>query len=390
MSPFGIALSVAVLWQILFTVFGVFVDTTTHNIFERVDGANGLGLFAHTLHWDAGWYQYIVNGGYLDPESASPVFYPLFPTLVIIITTISFNLISVPVAGLLVNTIALFVALLSLYRIAQFFVPTKYTWYVPALFLTSPAALFLHMFYTEAIFCAIAFTAYLLALQRKWLLMGITLGALTATRLPALLFIGLCGLEFLRAHNWSVRGILNKNILVFLFAPLGFITYGMFLAFTRGDFMAMFNSYDKTTDWAYQVFNPNIFETLEKGSHKLYQVFTTGIPFDEGQAVNYFLPISGLLVLFAASVYLAINKQQKRLGTPLAIFGVFAIILFTMNSNFVSIHRYLLPCLGIYLALAHFSTLRKETLWLIPLCIYVGVLLQAYLLIFFVNGYFAG
>ena len=44
MSPYGIALSVAVLWQILFTLFGVFVDATTHNIFERADGANGLGL----------------------------------------------------------------------------------------------------------------------------------------------------------------------------------------------------------------------------------------------------------------------------------------------------------------------------------------------------------
>ena len=39
-------------------------------------------------------------------------------------------------------------------------------------FRSAPAAFFLHSFYSEAVFCALGFWAYLFALRRQWLWMG--------------------------------------------------------------------------------------------------------------------------------------------------------------------------------------------------------------------------
>jgi hypothetical protein len=107
--------------------------------------------------------------------------------------------------------------------------PQKYRWWVIALLLTSPAAFFLHMFYAEALFCAVVFWAYLLPCVGGGRHMGILLAISTAARLPAVLFVGLCMLEYWRALGWRIRAACNPNALWLLLAPLGFVAYGLFL-----------------------------------------------------------------------------------------------------------------------------------------------------------------
>ena len=87
------------------------------------------------------------------------------------------------------------------------------------LVLSAPAAFFLHVFYGKALFLALSLWAYLFALKRNWIGVGILLALLTAARLPALLVIGLCGLEYLHSYSWNLKKAFNKNILWFLLAP---------------------------------------------------------------------------------------------------------------------------------------------------------------------------
>lgn len=388
MSDFGISLLIAVAWQILFTMIGALFDASLHNIFQR-GAAPVTTLLSHTYGWDSGWYSAILDGAYHDPNSAASVFYPLFPSLVKLLQFISFGQFSVLAIGLFINTISLTFAIYGLKKIANHFLPQPYRWWLPVLFITSPAAIFMHLFYTEALFCSIAFCAYASALKQKWLTMAILLGLLTATRLPAILFVGLCGLEFIRAHEWNIKKVFNKNLLVFLLAPAGYLIYGVYLFVVRGDFFAMSNGYKLTQDWPYQVFNLNIFETFHLGISHLIDVVTSGIPFDEGQSVNFFLPLLGLFIMVAASIY-ALIAMRKSIGIPLGIFGFAATIFFTLNSNFISVHRYLLPCVVIYISLLHLATRKKFLNAIFYLSCYGGVLLQSYLLILFINGYFAG
>jgi hypothetical protein len=387
-TDLGIALILAITWQLLFTAIGSLFDTSLNNIFQRGD-APATTLLSHTYNWDSNWYDKIINGAYSDPTSAASVFYPLFPLLVKTIHILSLEKMDILTIGLFINTTSLAFAIYSLKKIAEHFLPVKYHWWLPAIFITSPAAIFMHFFYTEALFCGIAFGAYMFALQRKWLYMGILLGLLTATRLPAILIIGLCGLEFIRSYSWNLKLIFNKNLLYFLFAPLGFLIYGAYLYVIRGDFFAMSNGYKLTNDWTYQIFTPNILETFHFGIKRMYEVFTSGIPLDEGQAINFFIPLTGLALLFACSLY-ALIIMRKSIGIPLGVFGIAAIIFFTINGNFVSVHRYLLPCVVIYISVLHLATRHKALNILFYTFCYGGILLQAYLLILFVNRYFAG
>ncbi|MBL8160199.1 hypothetical protein JNJ66_07140 [Candidatus Saccharibacteria bacterium] len=387
-SDGGKAVMLAVGWQLMMTVMGIIFDSTLNNIFQRPASPEPHGMLGHTLRWDAGWYQAIVHGAYADPASASPVFYPLFPLMVWLLDGLSFGLLGEPLSALIINTAATACIILALARIAEHFVGRKHRWWLPAIFLTSPAAIFLHFFYTEAIFCAVGFWAYLFALQRRWWAMGLALAVLTAVRLPAILFVALCGLEFIRAYGWNIRQTLNRNLLWFLLAPLGFVLYGLYLQLVRGDFLLMLHAYKLTDDWPYQVFNPNIFELYRETARRVRDALLTPVPFDEGIFVNLLLPMIGLMVLFAAAVYSLWYKRKA--GIPLAVFGILAMVMFSLNSNLISVNRYLLPCIVIYIAILHLSLRRG---WLRPVtygCIYVGILLQAYLYILFVNNYFAG
>jgi hypothetical protein len=386
----GKALIIAILWQLIMMAIGIIFDTSLSSAFEKIPGStSAFNPLDHTYHWDSGWYGAIItNNAYADPSSAASVFYPLLPALGWLVKTLSFGLLSLSAVGLIINTVSLFFAVLALVKIADHFVAKQYRWWVPAIFLTFPSAIFLHFFYTEAIFCALAFWAYLFALRRQWWKMAMVLALLTATRLPAILFIGLCALEFFRAHQWSIKKIFNKNLLWFLLTPLGFVIFGLYLHIVRGDFFAMLGGYKLTDDWEYQVFNPNLIETYTEVLRTMKDAATTAIPFDQGIVVNYLIPFAGIAVLIAASLYGLRYKAKK--GVPLALFGIAATIMFSLNSNLISVHRYLLPCVVIYIAVVHFATSRSWLRFIFYASLYIGVMFQAYLYILFLNGYFAG
>ncbi|OBJ58244.1 hypothetical protein A9W95_11885 [Mycobacterium sp. 1423905.2] len=332
-----IALAIALAWQGFMTILGTIL---------LPDGSGGLG---HTILWDAQWYLNIVREQYLF-NPASPAFYPLFPLIVGTLSAVTFHSIPYAHLGFLVNTVSLAFAVAALMRISRIFGLRNFRYVTVALFLAAPAAVFMHLFYTEAVFVALGFWAYALALQRRWLLMGITLGFLTATRLPAVLFVGLCGLEYLRACGWSAKKAFNRDLAAFIVAPMGFLLYGLYLLAVRGDFFAMFNAYKSTRAWGYLSFEPNFLYSIFRCGSETVRAVVGLRRFDNDITVNYAIPLFCLIVLFACSTYLLYSYRGK--GVPLGIFGLCSIVFFTVNNSFVAVHRYSLPCLSIYLVLA--------------------------------------
>lgn len=355
----AVAFIIAVAWQLVMTVIGSIL----------LPDPVGKGFWFHTTPWDGGWYLNIISEHYRT-NPASPAFYPLFPLIIDTLAIITFHIFDYPFIGLVVNTIALGLAIAALLAIVKHFNIKAYARYVcVALFLLSPAAFFLHQFYGEAIFAAIGFWAYAFALQKKWLYVGILLALLTASRLPSLLFVGLCGLEFLRAYDWNIKKALNPKILYFLLAPIGFITYGLYLLAVRGDFFAMFSAYKATDDWIYQSFNPNFLYPIARGCYQIILALTSRLPLNSELLVNVAVPLFSLTILLGCSLYLIFKYRGK--GIPLGIFGLVSIVFFTLNNNLVSVHRYILPCLGIYIALTLIYTQHHR---LRPLVVAVGLM----------------
>lgn len=376
-TDFGIALLITVSWKILLLAIGYFIDASSN-------GASG--ILSHTMHWDAGWYTLIINDHYKNiPVSA--VFYPLFPLLVGALHFVSFGFIDVPLSGQIINTVAVWFALTALLKIGKELLGTTNQYWLIALFLTAPAAFFLHTFYSEAVFVALAFWAYVFALKRNWLAVGILLAILTASRLPAILIVGLCGLEYLRSYNWDIKKSLNKKMLYFLLSPLGFIAYGLYLHFIQNNAFEMFSAYRLDNDWTYQIFNPNIVETIARGGYQIIRAIAGARPFDNDLIIGNLFPFVSLIVLALASLYLIFKAKGKYL--PIGIVGLLSIIMFTLNNNLVSVHRYVLPCLAIYIALFLIAKGRFKKPLLTSFCL-VGITGQFYLYWLFVNTVFAG
>jgi len=323
-----------------------------------------------------------------DGNPAAPAFYPLMPLVVSVVHFISFGLIPYALGSLLVNTVALWAALYFLVKILQEYTLSRFAQSIGVLaLLVFPSAFFMHVFYSEALFIAIGLAAYYFALIKKWWMVGVLLAILTATRLPALLFVLLCGLEYLNAYKWNIRKALNKNLLWFLLAPLGLTAYSLYLLIVRGDALAMFHAYSATNDWAYQQFNLNIFSTLYQPVKTTLQSLSSG-SFNYEIFINNVLPLGAIVLVIWASVY-CLGIYKKR-GIPLAIFGLVSIVLFTLNSNIVSVHRYALACLVIYIAVASLVHRQKRWVWLLVPAAVISLGLQLFLYTKFINDIFAG
>lgn len=368
-TDFGIALLMTIGWSFVMTIIGFVVDSSS--------------LLQHTVRWDSNWYL-IITADWYQTNVASAAFYPLFPLLVTTIHIISFGFIDPTTAGALINLTALWFILVALIKIARELLGKKYRYRLALLLLTFPVAFFLHAFYGEAVFLAFGFWAYYAALKRRWLFMAVLLAFLSATRLPAILFIALCALEFLRAYDWNFKKIFNKNLLYFLIAPVGFTLYGLYLLYAQNDFFGMFHAYNHTTDWAYHVFNPNFIETIAKSAYQLPRVMLGLRPFDMSFIANVLLPLGAIVLLSFSSIYLFIKRRSVFM--PLAITGILSLIMFTLNSNIVSVHRYALGCLVVFVALA---LLAKKRWALLLICI-LGILIQLWLYVLFVMNVFVG
>lgn len=378
-NDMAIALIVAVLWQFAMTIIGLVLHPAL----------SGEPFLRHMSLWDGGWYLNIINEHYAF-NPASPAFYPLFPLIISALSFVTFNAVDYTVLALFVNTVSLGFAIAGLLAVAKHFgITTRARYLCVALFLLSPAAFFMHLFYSEALFAAIGFWAYAFALRKQWLYVGILLAVLTASRLPSLLFVGLCGLEYLRAYDWNVKKALNRNILWFLLAPLGFIAYGLYLLAVRGEFFAMFSAYKATNDWAYQQFNPNFLYPIAHGFYEVVLSLIGRLPLNGNLLVSHAFPLFALTLLLASSLYLIFSYRGK--GIPLGIFGLISIVFFTLNNNLVSVHRYTLPCLGIYIALTLIYTRYRKLRPVVVATVLIGFCIQLLLIYWlYTTGKFVG
>lgn len=384
------AAAVAVGFQVALTVVGVLVERA----FSPLQGLSHLppppppSLLQHMLRWDADYYAAIPEGLYrTDPQSAA--FYPLYPLLIRALDLAGFGLLGTLGAGLVVNTLAVFAAVLALVRASRRVVGNpRAGWLAVAVLLTAPPAFFLHVLYAEALFAALGFSAYAFALHRRWAAMGLCLIPLTATRLTAVLFLGLCFLEFWRARGWRWRGLLSPHLLWFTAAPLGFGAYAGYLFAALGDPLAMFAAYDTGPLWGYHKFDPNILRTLGDEVTVVARAAAGDIPATVLTVVDSVLPLVALTALLSASVYLLVALRGD--GVPLALFGVASFLMFTLNGNLTSVHRYVLPCVSIYLAAEVLMSRRPTARHVVEGLLYPAVLMQGALFALFVSNQWAG
>ncbi|GAA4919424.1 hypothetical protein EV188_103248 [Actinomycetospora succinea] len=379
----------AIGWQVALTVWGAVLERPLRSLVTGNQGPEppAFSLLSHTYRFDATWISPIIEGSYVSrPQSAA--FYPLFPLLVRGVQLLSFDNLGILAAALIVNTLALWAALCALLAITRHFVrePGR-GWFALLALLAAPTAYYLHVFYSEAVFVALAATAYRFALARRWTPMGLCLIPLTTSRVTAIVVLGLCFLEFWRAQGWR-RGFLRWPVLWFPAALAGFAAYAAYLGERTGDPWGMFTAYEIEPSWGYTQFEPNVLLTLGRAVGIVARALAGAAPFTNYVLIDQLLPLLAVAVLLAASVYLIVVLRGA--GVPLGLYGIATMLMITLNGNLVAVHRYVLPALGIYVALALLAERGGVQRAIALAHLYLGVLVGSVLFAMFTANLWAG
>jgi Mannosyltransferase (PIG-V) len=163
-----------------------------------------------TFNWDGTHYLRLAAHGYRAGEHDGFRFFPLFPIAVSALHSLGLGLVA---AGILLNGAAGGVAAVVLYLLAIDYCHDRArAERAFLLFLLFPSSYFLAAYYTEALFCALGFAAFLLARRRQWLAAGVLLGLMTATRPTAFCFASAIFAEYLSWKRFSWRAI-DRQIL---------------------------------------------------------------------------------------------------------------------------------------------------------------------------------
>ncbi|MGL5866293.1 MAG: mannosyltransferase family protein [Dermatophilaceae bacterium] len=200
--------------------------------------------------WDAELFIHIAQHGYDgDPErqggKAEPQYYEaFFPGLPLALRAVHLVIPNWQLAGLLISFAAGAVAMVALFRIAdREFGPDVASRAVIALCL-SPMAVFLAAGYSEALFMAFAFTAWLCAKQGRWGVSVILAACASTTRITGLYLALALLVEYLTATDRrpplfrSARSLAELALMAVPVLPV--VAYFGYLYARTGDFLYFF------------------------------------------------------------------------------------------------------------------------------------------------------
>jgi hypothetical protein len=153
--------------------------------------------------WDGRWYSWIAAHGYaaMPHTHRHQTPWPFFPLLPVAMRSIGWLGVSIPVAGVLLNHAAFFVALLGIYRLSVRHTSTRGA--TIALWVTalSPLAFVFSMLYPSAIFLAASVWAFLWVEKGNDLGAGLAAAAATLARPDGLIVVIV--LLFVVRFDWS-------------------------------------------------------------------------------------------------------------------------------------------------------------------------------------------
>lgn len=205
------------------------------------------GLLDSLCQWDCFWYSMIWSEGYDVAPREEPMrrgqgpwgFFPMFSITVRVLDYV-LPLSPLGIAYLLNNACLLATAWL-LYLITKEYHGHRAGVIAASLLLVSPFSLLVSIPYTEALFNLFSITAFYAAYKNRWLVCGLAMACLTATR-PTGLFVVIPVLviaihqvgfmQLLRIHEHS------RVVLAFALCPLGIGLFALYLYFLHGDALA--------------------------------------------------------------------------------------------------------------------------------------------------------
>ncbi len=167
--------------------------------------------FTTWYRWDAIWYGSIAREGYQyfgDREASNVAFFPGFPLLNGLVSRVT--TLPVDVSGPIVSTLLTLIACGLLYRLTLRETNDDDTAQRSMLYLLAfPAAYYLALGFSEALYTVAVLAAFTLAREGKWGWSGLAAFVAGLTRLHGALLIVPLAYEYLRQQGWQWRSIFH-------------------------------------------------------------------------------------------------------------------------------------------------------------------------------------
>ncbi|MCA1823672.1 MAG: hypothetical protein LC640_05300 [Frankia sp.] len=156
--------------------------------------------------WDVGWFRDLARFGYYDPRMPDPngaAFFPGMPLALRVVHVLVSNWV---LAGLVVSLVAGGVASVALWRLAAEERGSAAGTRAVIYWVACPYALFLFAGYSEALFCAFAFSSWLAARHERWPAAGLLAAGAAAVRVSGIPFAVALAVQYVvqrhRAGGW--------------------------------------------------------------------------------------------------------------------------------------------------------------------------------------------
>lgn len=212
-----------------------------YNLATEILSRNHLDFFQAMCKWDCKWYITIITDGYdtairtTGPKVwrglANWAFFPLYPYIVKLVVTIT--ALSPVMAGILLNQLFIFLALLVFYKYLLLFVDDANSRFGVLLLAFSPFSVYFASLYTEALFLLLSLSGFYFMRINRPLVSAICGGLLSATRPVGIMF----SIPYLL--HYLLHGKLRLKILICcVITMLGLLLYMLYLQIQTGDFLA--------------------------------------------------------------------------------------------------------------------------------------------------------
>ena len=329
---------------------------------DAVHQEQGWDILSLHAKWDSFWYIDIAEHGYYlrkDDALVNIVFFPLYPMLIAIGSFILLG--NYVLAGWLLSSLFLFLALWYFYKLVKEFHPDIDPHLPLALLLIFPTAFFLNAVYTESLFLFPSIAA-LYHLKKKEFLKASLFGFLaSATRVTGVLLVFPLAMEYLQGKKFRIREFISIRAFSVFVPVLGIGLFFLYHAVAFHDPILFFRVEDA---WG-RAFIPNL-------DH--FALATNAA------AVNLLLD-----VLFFGIAVVSTVLVSRKFGKVYGSYMAATLLVAAATGTLMSIGRYILVLFPMYIFVASLSSAYIRYVWM-----FISVLLFALITILFVNNYWAG
>lgn len=257
-GPWRQTILVAGLIWLVFTTLRWLVLIAARLFSGQTPGAAGWFSFAGAF--DAGHFESIAAGGYTDPGDLAPVrqaFFPGYPLTLRVLSELyigSTDVQGLHLAGFTVTTISSLVATVVVYRLAEERLGRRAGALAALLLMAWPSATFLTIYYSEALYLALATAAWYCGTRGWWWAAGLLCAGASFTRINGVfLALALLVMLLVAAQRGQVRFGWSK-LLAVATGFVGAAAYQFYLWRLTGDLFAW--SHAQTKGWGRETVSP--------------------------------------------------------------------------------------------------------------------------------------